>query len=305
MSSIQGSTALYLLPGDPVTNVRLPRMFNAVFARYGIDAVMVPVQVPVRDIALFMRGAFLGANVRGMAIAPPHKPRVLDLLDRYSIVGRAARSVNAVRRTDNGQLEGDLFDGEGFTAALEHFGIAWRDRRVLVLGAGVSAAAIGLALADGGAGDRAARIAFYDPTAGKAAGLAAQLDSFFDAEAVPVDTPDPAGYDLVVNATPLGLEPGDAAACDVSRMEPHAAVFDILLRGQPTPLVQAARARGLQAQPGYEMLVAQMPYYLDYFGHAEAAQGVREDADYLRRIVYPTALHGEIRTPRGPAAGAA
>ncbi len=295
--SIHGSTDLYLIPGDPVTNVRAPRMFNAVFARCGIDAVMVPVQVPVRDIAVFMRTAFLARNLRGMVIGPPHKPRVLDMLDGYSVFGRVARSVNAVRRTADGQLEGDLFDGEGFTEALDHFGIPYRGKRVLVLGAGVSAAAIGLALADGGTVDGAAQIAFFDPVAGRAAGLAAQLDSYFDAEVAAADTNDPAGYDVVVNATPLGLRPDDALPCDVGRLDGHAAVFDILLRGQPTPLVRAARARGLHAQPGFEMLVQQTPYYLDYFGYPEAAAAVREDADFLRELIYPDALRGEIADP--------
>jgi shikimate dehydrogenase len=69
---IAGSTDLYLIPGDPVTNVRLPRMFNAVFERFGIDAVMAPARVATRDFAVFVKAAFLAKNVRGMVIAPPH-----------------------------------------------------------------------------------------------------------------------------------------------------------------------------------------------------------------------------------------
>ncbi|HYP72291.1 MAG TPA: shikimate dehydrogenase, partial [Variovorax sp.] len=64
MHSIQGSTDLFLMPGDPVTNVRVPRMFNAVFERFGIDAVMVPARVPVRDLAVFLKASFLAKNIR-------------------------------------------------------------------------------------------------------------------------------------------------------------------------------------------------------------------------------------------------
>ncbi len=241
--SIVGSTSVYLLPGDPVTNVRLPRMFNAVFERCGIDAVMVPVQVAKRDLAVFVKAAFLAKNVRGMAIAPPHKPLLVDLLDGCGLFGRVAGSVNVVRRIANGELEGDLFDGEGLLGALDHCNIPFRGKRVLILGAGVSAAAIGVALAEGGTVNGAEHIAFHDIVAGKAAGVAAQLDAFFDATTVAVDSSDPAGYDLVVNATALGLKPDDPLPVDVARMEPHAALFDILLRNQPTPLVRAARAR--------------------------------------------------------------
>ncbi|WP_076997729.1 shikimate dehydrogenase [Variovorax sp. KK3] len=295
--SIAGSTDLYLIPGDPVTNVRLPRMFNAVFQRHGIDAVMAPVHVSRRDFAVFVKAAFLARNVRGMVIAPPHKPLAVDLLDGAGLFGRVAGSVNVVKRIANGELEGDLFDGEGLLGALDHYNIPFRGKRVLILGAGVSAAAAGVALAEGGTVNGAEYIAFHDVSAGKAAGVAAKLNAFFDATVVAADSGDPAGYDLVVNATPLGLKDGDALAVDVSRMEPHAALFDILLRNQPTPLVRAARARGLNAQAGFEMLIQQMPYYLDFFGQGAAAQGVRDDARFLRELIYPAAMAAEIDAP--------
>ncbi|VWX62757.1 Shikimate dehydrogenase [Burkholderiales bacterium 8X] len=296
-STITGSTDLYLIPGDPVTNVRLPRMFNAAFQRLQIDAVMVPVHVSKRDLATFVKSAFLGRNVRGMVIAPPHKPLLVDLLDGCGLFGRVAGCVNVVRRIANGELEGDLFDGEGLICALDRCRIPFRGKRVLVIGAGVSAAAIGVALAEGGAVDGAAFIAFHDVSPGKAAGLAAKLDAFFDATVAAADSADPSSFDLVINATPLGAGPDDPLPVDVARMEPHAALFDILLRGQPTPLVRAARARGLNAQPGFEMLVQQMPHYFEYFGLADAADTLREDLDFLREQIYPEALQSEIRTP--------
>jgi len=295
--SIVGSTSLYLLPGDPVTNVRLPRMFNSVFERFGIDAVMAPVQVSRRDLAVFVKAAFLAKNVKGMAIAPPHKPLLVDLLDGCGLFGRVAGSVNVVRRIENGELEGDLFDGEGLIGALDYYRIPFRGKRVLILGAGVSAAAIGVALAEGGTVHGAEHIAFYDVEAGKAAGVAAKLDAFFDATTVAVDSNDPAGYDLVVNATALGLKDEDPLPVNVERMDAHAALFDILLRNQPTPLVRAARARGLNAQPGFEMLIQQMPHYMGFFGHRDVAHALRSDADFLRELIYPAAMHDEIRHP--------
>jgi shikimate dehydrogenase len=295
--TISGGTAAYLLPGDPVKNVRLPKMFNAAFARYGIDAVMVPMQVASRDFAVFLKSAFLARNVRGMVIAPPHKPLAVDLLDGCGLFGRVAGSVNIVRRMDNHQLEGDLFDGEGLIGALDHCNIPFRGKRVLILGAGVSAAAIGVALAEGGTVNGAESIAFHDTSPGKAAGVAAKLDAFFDAHVTAAENNDPAGFDLVVNATPIGLEEGAALPVDVARMDGHAALFDILLRNQPTPLVRAARARGLNAQAGFEMLIQQMPYYFDYFGHAEAARAMRSDSNFLRELIYPPAMAAEILTP--------
>jgi len=304
MADIRGSTELYLIAGDPVTNVRLPRMFNAVFERCGIDAVMVPVQVHARDFAVWLKAGFLALNVRGMLIAPPHKPLVADLVDGCGLFARVAGSANVVRRTDRGELEADLFDGEGIVGALDRFGIPFRGRRVLLLGAGVSAAAIAVSLAEGGREDGAQHIALFDTAPGKAASVAARIDAAFDATVAAAASADPSGFDLVINATQMGLQPGDPMPCDVARMAPHAALFDILLRGQPTPLVRAARARGLHAQPGFEMLIQQMPHYLDYFGLADAASRVRGDADFLRQLVYPAELAAEIRSPlRYPDAG--
>jgi shikimate dehydrogenase len=298
MADFHGNTDLYLIPGDPVTNVRLPRMFNAVFERAGINAVMLPVQVRARDFAVWLKASFLARNVKGMVIAPPHKPLAVDLLDGCGLFARIAGSVNIVRRTHSGALEGDLFDGEGIVGALDRFGMAFRGQRVLILGAGVSAAAVGVSLAEGGGDNGARHIAFYDPAPGKSAGVAARIDAAFDATVLAVPSADPAGFDLVINATQLGLKPDDPLPCDVARMEPQAALFDILLRNQPTPLVQAARARGLQAQPGFEMLIQQMPHYFDYFDLPDAAEMVREDADFLRELIYPPALAGEIGQPK-------
>ena len=68
------------------------------------------------------------------------------------------------------------------------------------------------------------------------------------------------------------------------------------MKNQPTPWVRAARARGLQAQPGFEMLVQQTAPYLEFFGLPEAARLVRDDAAFLRQTLYPAALHDEIST---------
>ena len=119
-----------------------------------------------------------------------------------------------------------------------------------------------------------------------------------DAVVVPMGVK-PEDFDLVINATALGLNDDDPLPVEVERMAPHAALFDILLRNQPTALVRAARARGLVAQAGFEMLIQQMPHYLRYFGHDEAAEALGDDADFLRELIYPPSMRGEIvRSPR-------
>jgi shikimate dehydrogenase len=282
---VNGKTDVYLMLGDPVDQVRAPAALNAVFRRFGIDAVMVPARVPSSGLAAFVRSVFEASNILGLSITIPHKNAVMEVVDHLGPSARLAGAVNAIRRGPNG-LEGEMLDGTGCVASLRHFGVSTDGARALVLGAGGAAAAIAAAL--GSRSDGApAEIALYDPVPGRAQALAARFDGRLASRVFAVASSDPAGFDVVVNASPLGLDPQDPAPCDAARLAPHAAVFDILMKNQPTPLVRAARARGLRAEPGYEMLVQQVHLYLAYFGHVEAARAMREDAAFVRTLVYP------------------
>ncbi|MEO8387029.1 MAG: shikimate dehydrogenase [Polaromonas sp.] len=298
-STVQGNTDVYLISGDPVEQVRAPEVFNLVFKTLGIDAVLVPVHVAATDIQPFVGAAFLAQNIKGMLLTIPHKAEVMSLLSHCNDAGRVAGAVNGIRRHAAGGLDGALFDGKGFASSLDYFGVAYAGKRVLILGAGGAAAAITASLAMAGRHTPAV-ISLYDPAPGKAQALADRIAAAAPASAAKiaaVGSADASACDVVVNATPLGLRADDPLPCDVSHMAPHAAVMDILMKNQPTPLVQAARARGLVAQPGFEMLIQQVPDYLDFFGYAAAAELVRQDATFLRERLYPAAMAGEIRRP--------
>ncbi len=294
---VTGSTDVYLILGDPVAQVLAPQTFNPLFASMGIDAILVPVQVRPEHLLAFVKTAFLAPNIKGLWLTIPHKTPVMAALDHCSALGRMAGAVNAIRRRADGTLEGGLFDGEGFVAALDYFNIAYANQRVLILGAGGAAAAIGASLALTRGAGAAAEVAFFDPAPGKAAAVATRMAAASSTFVHAAGTNDPAGFDLVVNASPLGLNLSDPLPCDVTRLEPHAALIDIVMKNQPTPVVRAARARGLNAQPGFEMLIQQTHLYLDFFGFAEAAHSVRSDASSLRAQIYPEVLQGEIHRP--------
>lgn len=289
---ISGTTDVYLILGDPIEQVKAPESFNLVFSRLGIDAVLVPVRVPPADLEVFVRTAFKALNIKGMWIAIPHKAPITTLLDHCTDLGRVAGAVNAVRRNGDGSIAGGLFDGEGFVASLEYYGIAWTGRKVLIVGAGGGAAAIGASLALGARAS--AEVAFYDPVPGKASDVAGRIQQASRARVHAVDGNDPQGFDLVINGSPLGLHSDDPMPFDVARMRPDAALVDILMKNQPTPLVRAARARGLVAQPGFEMMIQQIHLYLDFFGFHDAAQAVRDDCNFIRELIYPRELLGEI-----------
>jgi shikimate dehydrogenase len=277
---ISGTTRVFMVLGDPVSQVQAPQLFNPLFQRHGIDAVLVPAQVHREELQAFCRAVLSAGNIDGLWLTIPHKPLVLPLLERWDRHAELAQAVNAVRRNADGGLEGALFDGRGFTGALRHFGFEPRGRRALLVGSGGAGAAIATALLDEGLellalndlGDRAAQLARL---------LAAQ-DSGTQVVAAGND---PAGFDLVINATPLGLRADDALPLDVARVQAHATVVDILMKPQGTPLLRACAARGIRAFPGFEMLVQQVPDYLDFFGLADAAQAVRSDLCSVRALV--------------------
>ncbi len=277
---ISGTTRVFLILGDPVAQVRAPEVFNHLFRRHGVDAVLVPAQVAAADLQGFVQHALRAANIDGLWLAIPHKAPMVALLDACDRFGRIAGAVNAVRRRPDGSLEGALFDGVGFVKALDHFGIEARGRTALIVGVGGGGVAIAASLAARGV----SRLGLFDPQVGRAAAVAERLHAEFGTDAQARADADPAGFDLVVNASPVGLQRDDPPPFDPARLHADAAVIDIVMKNQPTALLRACHARGIAAHPGYEMLVQQVPEYLAFFGYDDIARAVAADARELRAL---------------------
>jgi shikimate dehydrogenase len=92
---------------------------------------------------------------------------------------------------------------------------------------------------------------------------------------------------IVINATPLGLRSDDPLPVDVQRLSIGTAVVDILMKNQPTPLLQACHARHIVAHPGFEMMVQQVPEYLSFFGYDDIARAVQADPSDVRKLFTP------------------
>lgn len=284
--SITGKTQVFFVVADPVEQVKAPELFNEVFRLYGVDAVVVPLQVKADDFASTIRSLFASPSTGGVFLSIPHKPAGLELVDTASPLATAAGAVNAIRRSESGLLEGDLFDGTGFIRALERAGAAYQGKQVLLIGAGGAASAIAVALAE----QQAGLIAIYDPAPGKAEQLAMRVNQHFQVPVKSVNSNNPSGFDLVVNASPLGMRRDDPVPADVTQLLRGAAVYDVLMKNQPTPLIQAALQQGLIAEPGFDMLIQQIPLYLQFFDMTALADKVEEQFGHLRTLVYPSQL---------------
>ncbi len=281
--NITGTTQVFFILGDPVAQVRAPEVYNHLFQRHGVDAVLVPIKVAAVHLAGFVQQAFAADNVGGLWVTIPHKAALLSLVQRSDLVAQTAGAVNAVRRNADGSIEGALFDGLGFVNGLDHFGIDVAAMRVLVVGTGGGGHAVATALAQRGVG----HLALYNRTVARAVSLAARLRAATSASVDVAASADPAGFELIVNCTSQGLKPGDALPFDVARVDASASVVDIIMSRQPTPLLQACAARGITAHAGFEMLVQQVPQMLKFVGLPQIAQTLEEDLSEVRSLLYP------------------
>ena len=272
---IDGDTQLIAHLGFPTHAFKAPLIYNPYFESIGLNAVVVPMGCRAEEYPDVLRSLFRLENMRGALITMPHKVSTVGLLDELSPTARVAGACNAVKRSEAGRLIGDMFDGEGFVRGLSRKGLALRGARALVVGCGGVGSAIAASLAAAGV----AQLALHDLVLACAQSLGARLRAEYPQLRVDTGSNDPAGFGVVVNATPLGMNPGDPLPLDVARLDPHAFVGEVVMRAEVTEFLKQARARGCEIQPGADMLFEQIPAYLEFFGlPTTTAEKLREVA---------------------------
>jgi shikimate dehydrogenase len=272
--TIRGTTALIAHIGFPTHGFKSPLIYNPYFEQAGIDAVVVPMGCRSEHFADVLAAVFKLTNVRGALITMPHKVAAAALVNEVSAAVRIAGACNAVRRMKDGRLRGDLFDGDGFIRALERKGCRLAGARALIAGAGGVGSAIAASLASA----EVRSIAIFDIHPAPARALADRLASFYPNLDMRTDSDDPAGCDIVVNATPMGTHDDDPMPVDVERIAPGTWVGDVVMASEMTRFLIAAQARGCRVQVGTDMLFEQIPKYLEFFGFPSATP------EHLRRL---------------------
>lgn len=258
---ITGNTHLIAHIGYPTSTFKAPMIYNPYFEARGIDVVVVPLAAKAEGYPELLRALFTLGNLRGALITMPHKVTTLALLDRVSPAAAIAGACNAVKRDTDGALVGDMFDGEGFVRGVLAKGQAITGARVLIVGSG----GVGSAIAASLAAHAPAELALFDVDPAATAGLANRLARHDPALKISTGSRDPAGFDIVINATPLGMKDGDPMPVDPDRIAPSAFVGEVVLKKEKTAFLEAAAARGCRVQVGIDMLFEQIPAYLDFF----------------------------------------
>jgi len=259
---ISGTTRLIGHFGFPTESFKAPLIYNPYFERDGIDAVVVPMGCRSEDYPDFLKLFFRLSNAHGALVTMPHKVTTTGLVDTLSPTAAIAGACNAVRLEPDGRLAGDMFDGEGFVRGVLRKGHKLTDARALVVGAGGVGSAIAASLAKAGVGE----LGLFDMQGPAAEELGRRLAAHYPALRVATGSNDPDGFDIVVNATPLGMKPGDPLPLDVARLPSSALVGEVVMAQEITPFLAAARARGCAVQVGTDMLFEQIPAYLEFFG---------------------------------------
>ena len=259
---IRGTTGLIAHIGFPTHAFKAPMIYNPYFEQAGIDAVVVPMGCKPEFYPTFLRSIFTLENTQGALITMPHKVTTVALLDDASATVQIAGSCNAVKRGADGQLVGDMFDGEGFVRGIRRKGCVLEGARVLVVGSGGVGSAIAASLAAAGIG----AITLFDSRPESAEALGARLKKHYPAIDVRTGSNDPSGHTLVVNATPMGMEEGDELPMDVTRIAADAFVGEVVMKAEMTGFLKAVAARGNRYQIGTDMLFEQIPAYLEFFG---------------------------------------
>ena len=252
--------------GDPVEHSLSPQMQNTALKHSKIEMQYARFHIlrnELRDaFDLIRQLEFVGFN-----LTIPHKIGALELLDSADDNVKRIGATNVIK-IDNGKLRGFNTDGRGFSRAVrEEFSVDLRDLRVMVLGAGGAARAIALQCAK----ENCERLVIANGTFEKGQQLADSLRNFFEGpkvlgpvarlQAIPWDERafqfQIANVDLVVNATPVGLNRSDPSPIPSRLLAPHVMVYDTIYSEKRTPLVLAAIEAGARAANGLSMLLHQ------------------------------------------------
>lgn len=276
---IRGSTRLYAIIGDPIAQVRSPEVFSERFADAGVDAVLVPVHVPADRFDSILPALLQVANLDGVVVTVPFKARMVPFANRMGATARAVEAVNALRREADGSWSADMFDGVGFVRGIERKGERVQGRRVAMFGAGGAGSAIACALAEAGV----ASIDLIDADAGKAGSLCARLAPLFRQCRFQVAPAVPAGADMIVNASPVGMRPDDGLPGPIEALDRSTLVGDVVIRETPTALIRLAMRHGCPWADGRDMHSGQVDSLVAFFASASGSTTPGQSPNSVQR----------------------
>ena len=256
---VSGKTKICFIIADPIEHVKTPEKFNALCKKKGIDAIMVPAHVNSECLEPFVKSLSSMHNLAGFVVTVPHKTAMSRLCGQLTANARCAEAVNVVRRASDGSYHGYILDGNGFVEGLKENGFMPKDRSVYLVGSGGAASAIAFALAE----EKVSLITIFNRTLEKAEKLIVRLKKEHPDIDFALGDSNPAGHDLVINATSLGLREDDPLPFNIDGLDKKQLVADIIMDPSETQILKKAKSLGCVVQPGLPMLNNQLNLMID------------------------------------------
>jgi shikimate dehydrogenase len=254
-----GSTRLSIIVGDPIAQVKAPQTLTAKFVTAGHNGILVPVHVAPNDLVALITNMSLAQNLDSIVATVPHKFACFGLCKSATERATFLGAVNLMRRNADGSWHGEMSDGPGFVGAVRAHGGEPKGRRVLLIGAGGAGSAIALAMVEAGVRE----LAIHDADAKRRDALIAKLNTRQGANVV-IGSIDPTGFDVIANATPVGMNAGDPFPVDVTRLAPAMFVGCVITSPPTSPLIEAARTVGCRTSVGLDMVKAQLDIMVEF-----------------------------------------
>jgi len=259
-AELSGATRVIFIVGDPIAQVKSPAGVTEMLRARGADSIVVPAHVAPPDLVAWTNAVGTMHNCDGIIVTVPHKFAALALCRDLCNAARSIGAVNVMRRRADGAWSGDMLDGAGYVAGLRRAGCEPAGMKALLVGAGGAGSAIAHALVDAGI----ASLALHDTEETRRDELARKLAGYGPVRATRGSS-DPGGFDLVINASPLGMQPGDPLPIDVGHLAATTFVGDVVTLPPLTPLIAAARARGCATMTGIGMFEAVRDRMVEFF----------------------------------------
>ena len=258
-AAINGETRLHVIIGDPIAQVKSPAALTPLLHARGHNGVVVPVHIAGEDVSAFLTNAQRIRNLDSILITVPHKLACFEQCHATSERARFLEAVNVMRRDAAAGWYGEMFDGLALVRAVRERGFDPQGRRALLVGAGGAGSAIALALLEAGV----QALSIHDVDAARRDRLLARLAQRHDAT-LTAGSPDPTGFDLIVNASPAGMRAQDPLPFLAERLHKEMFVSCVITSPVLSPLITAARAAGCATSTGAQMHAAQQDMLVDF-----------------------------------------
>ena len=253
-----GTTKIYGCLADPISHVKAPTIFTSIFKEKNINAVMVPIHVDKDNLQNVLGSLKKIKNFEGMTVTIPHKTSIANLCDYLDQDAKFTQSVNWIKFDKDRKLIGNNFDGQGFINGFLTQNLPIKNKKFCIFGAGGAAVSIACSLAS----QKIKSLKIINRNLEKANMLMKKLKVIDKNLFVEVDIYNDNSplydFDIIINATSLGLYKNDKIPFDVSKTSSKAIIADIIMQPLETELLKKAKDLGRPVHYGNYMIESQI-----------------------------------------------